>query len=87
MPVGSLGDILVNDGSNYVSVSPITETQTGLTGTSVTLASTPLTYTQFTLYRNGQYQIVTDDFTLAGNALSLTTALVSTDKITAIYYI
>lgn len=77
----------MNDGTNYVSVSPIVETRTGLTGSSVTLGSTPLTYTSFTLYRNGQYQVVTDDYTLAGNALSLTTALVSTDKITAIYYI
>jgi len=87
LPAGSLGDILVNDGMNYVSVSPIVETRTGLTGSSVTLGATPLTYTSFTLYRNGQHQIVTDDYTLAGNALSLTTALVSTDKITAIYYI
>lgn len=83
----STGSILVHNGTGYVSVSPIVETQTGVTGTSITLAATPLSYTSFTLYRNGQYQIVTDDYTLAGNALSLTTALVSTDKITAIYYI
>jgi len=85
----STGSILVHNGTGYVSVSPIVETQTGITGTSVTLAATPLSYTSFTLYRNGQYQIVTDDYTLAGNSLSLNAAaaLVSTDKITAIYYI
>lgn len=87
LPAGSSGDILVHNGSSYVSASPITETQTGIVGTGVTLATAPLSFTQFTLYRNGVYQIITDDFTRVGTSITLTTALVSSDKITAIYYI
>jgi hypothetical protein len=87
LPAGSTGDILVHNGSSYVSVSPITETQSGITGSTMSLATTPLAYTLFTLYRNGIYQVVTDDFTLSGMTITWVTALVSSDKITAIYYI
>lgn len=87
LPGGSTGDILVYNGAAYVSVSPITETQTGITGVTVTLAATPLAYTLLTIYRNGVYQVITDDFTIAGATITLGSALVSTDKITAIYYI
>lgn len=87
LPAGSSGNFLIHNGTSYISASPITETQTGITGTSVTLASAPLTYAPFTLYRNGLYQVATDDYTVAGTSLSLTYALSSSDKITALYYI
>lgn len=87
LPGGSLSDILVHNGTDYVSVSPITETQTGVTSMSTTLAATPLSYAPFTLYRNGLYQIVTDDYTLAGSTITWVTILASNDKVTAIYYI
>lgn len=87
LPAGTSGDLLVHNGSAYVSVSPLTETQTGVTGSTSSLASTPLAYTSFTLYRNGLYQVITDDFTRSGLTVTWVLPLVSTDKITAIYYI
>ncbi len=87
LPAGATGSIMVHNGSAYVSVYPVTETQTSVTGTTSTLASTPLSHTDFTLYKNGVYQVVTDDFSLAGMTITWVTALISTDKITAKYYI
>ena len=87
LPAGSSGDILVHNGTSYISASPITETQTGITGTTITLATAPLSFTQFTLYRNGVYQIITDDYTRVGTSVTVSPALISSDKITAIYYI
>lgn len=87
LPSGSLGDIVVYNGTSFVSVSPVTETQSGVVGNVLTLASAPLSYTIFTLFRNGVYQIITDDFTLAGSTVTWVSAIVASDKITAIYYI
>ena len=70
LPGGSTGDILVYNGSAYVSVSPITETQTGVTGVTTTLAATPLSYALLTIYRNGVYQVITDDFTISGGTIT-----------------
>jgi hypothetical protein len=87
LPSGSSGAELIHNGTTWVSSNPMTETQSGLTGTSVTLASSPLNYARFNLFKNGQYLIVSDDYTRTGTLITLTHALISTDKITAQYYI
>jgi len=87
LPSGSLGDILVHNGTSYVSTSIITETQSGITGATLTLATLPVSYAPINLYRNGIYQVTTDDFTISGLSVTFVTALVSTDKITIVYYI
>lgn len=86
LPGGSNGDVLMYAGGAWVSASPIVEKQTGITGTGVTLGATPLGSLLFVLYRNGIYQDATDDYSIMGNAITMVTALVSSDKITAIYY-
>ena len=87
LPAGSMGDMLVHNGTSYVSLSPIVETQSGIVGTGITLAAAPLAYAPVTIYKNGQYLIVTDDYSFSGTALTMVDPLLSTDKITAIYYI
>jgi hypothetical protein len=87
LPAGSSGSILMHNGTAYTSVSRISETQTGITGATVTLASTPLSYAPVDVYRNGALQIVTDDYTRSGATLTMSPALVATEKVTAIYYI
>lgn len=87
LPAGSSGDILVHNGTSYVSASAITETQTGITSSALSLASTPLSFALLTIYRNGLYQAITDDFTISGTVVTWLTPLVASDKITAIYYI
>lgn len=83
----SLGDILVFNGTSWNAVSLITETQSEITGSVVTLAASPLSYTQTTIFRNGVYQIITDDYTRSGNTITFVNSLVSSDKVTATYYI
>jgi len=83
----SIGSILVHNGTGYVSVSPIVETQSGISGTLVTLAATPCSFCSLNIFKNGQLLVVTDDYTISGSSLTLTTTLNSSDKITAQYYI
>ena len=87
LPSGSLGDILLYNGTAFAPASEITETITGVTGTTISLASTPLSYGKLMVFRNGVYLIVTDDFTRSGTVITFGQSLISTDKITAIYYI
>jgi hypothetical protein len=87
LPGGSNGDFLVYAGGTWVSASPIKDKQTGITGTSVTLGATPLASTLFLLYRNGVLMDDPEDYTIVGNVVSITPALVSTERVLAIYYI
>lgn len=87
LPGGSEGDLLMYAGGNWDSVTLTKEKQTGITGTAVTLAVAPITGAPFILFRNGVYQDDTDDYSVSGTSLTMVTALISTDKITAIYYI
>lgn len=87
LPSGSSGDILIHNGTSYASYSYQEESQTGITGTSITLAMTPIAFGTFRLYRNGVRQLVTDDFTRVGDAITLSVAAVTSDKFIAEYYI
>lgn len=87
LPPGTSGDLLVHDGTDFVSVTPIVETQSGITNFDLILAVTPLSYTPLTIFKNGLYQVITDDYTRVGATITFTTTLVSTDKVTVIYYI
>lgn len=88
LPSGTLGDILVHNGTGFVVASPVEETLSGITGSTVTIASTPLSYTKFELFKNGQRLITTDDYTRSGVTITIVgSPLISTDKITATYYI
>jgi len=86
LPGGTNGDFLIYSGGSWASGSPIKEKQTGITGVTVTLGATPLGSSLFILYRNGIYQDDIDDYSIVGNVITMVTALVATDKITAIYY-
>lgn len=86
LPGGMDGDILMYVSGSWAAASPTIDKQTGITGTNVTLGATPLGSSLFILYRNGVYQDDVDDYSRVGTTLTMVTALVSTDKITAIYY-
>ena len=86
LPGGSNGDVLMYVSGSWAAASPTVEKQTGITGTNVTLGATPLGSTLFQLFRNGIYQDETDDYTRVGTTLTMSVALVSSDKITIIYY-
>lgn len=86
LPGGSNGDVLMYVAGAWTSASPTVEKQTGITGLNVTLGATPLGSTLFTLYRNGVYQDETDDYSRVGTAVTMVTDLVTTDKLTIIYY-
>jgi len=87
LPGGTAGSFLLYSGGSWVSGTYLREIQTGMTGTNVTLASTPLVDTPVQIYKNGLLQNVGDDYTIVGTTLTMVIALVTTDKITAIYYI
>jgi hypothetical protein len=73
---------------------PWNERQTGLTGTSITLAKTPILSqddvlpTPFELYKNGLLLDPTAgaDYSIAGNVITLAVAAISGDKLEAIYW-
>lgn len=86
LPGGVTGNFLVYSGGNWVAATPTIDKQTGITGTNVTLGTTPLAGVIFLLYRNGQLLDATDDYTIVGTTVTMVMALVSSEKITAIYY-
>lgn len=87
LPGGSAKAFLVYSGGSWVAGVHTTEKQTGLTGTNITLASAPLVDTPVQIYKNGLLQDDPDDYSVSGSTVTMTTALVTLDKITAIYYI
>ena len=87
LPGGSAKAFLVYSGGSWVAGAHTTEKQTGLTGTNITLASAPLVDTPVQVYKNGLLQDNPDDYSISGATVTMTTALVALDKITAIYYI
>lgn len=86
LPGGTNGDVLIYTGGSWVSGTPIKEKISGITGTGFNLAVTPLANMQILIFRNGLYQDDTDDYSIVGTSVTMVMALVSTDKITAIYY-
>lgn len=87
LPIGVAGDILAHDGTNWVSVSLVINTQTGFTGTTFSVPGVPLSYMPFKLYSNGVRLITTQDYTRAGNVVTMVIPIVIPANITAEYYI
>ena len=87
LPGGTNGDFLIYSGGSWVSGTLQKEKISGITGTGFNLGVTPLAGMVFILYRNGVYQDDTDDYSIMGNSITMTMPLISSDKITAIYYI
>lgn len=87
LPGGSAGSFLMYSGGSWVSGTYLREIQTGITGTNVTLASSPLVDTPVQIYKNGLLQNVGDDYAIVGTTLTMSVSLITSDKITAIYYI
>jgi hypothetical protein len=87
LPAGAMGEMMIHNGTSWISRQPVTETKTSITGTSFSIASTPVNYAPYTLYKNGVYQVLTDDYTFSGTSVTMVYPLVSTDKVTIIYFI
>lgn len=86
LPAGSNGDILLYTGGNWSSVSFVHE-HLNVTGSNITLASTPIANTLFLMFKNGIYLRPTDDYTKTGASITMASALTTNDNITAIYLI
>jgi hypothetical protein len=86
-PSATTGDFLFYDGVNWTNMSPIRNDQTGNTGVTVTLPSTPLSDTPVLVYVNGLLKTDPDDYSISGDTVTLTFSLVSADKITTLYYV
>lgn len=73
---------------SQILANEIKDTQTGITGTTLTLPSTPIA-TTLKVFKNGQLldEGVTNDYTLSGNVLTFTISLVSSDKIKSFYFV
>lgn len=80
------GDIIVYNGTAWVVSKPQTETTTSSTSNTVTLNFTPITNAQIFVLKNGVFLIPTDDYTISGSTVTLTQNLITTDKLTVMYY-
>lgn len=87
LPSGTNGDFLIYSSGSWISATQQREKITGVTGTTFNLATTPLSGVMVMLFRNGVLQDDTDDYTIVGTLVTMNIALISSDKITAIYYI
>ena len=75
------------DGADWIIITPVKNTQTGITGTLVILPSTPVADTITDVYLNGSLQELGHDYSIAGTVITFTTTvLISTDRITTKYY-
>lgn len=82
------GQVIKYNGTNPVwsnTVSEVRDNQTGITGTTVTLPSTPTS--DLKVYRNGQLQIVggTNDYTVSGATITFSVALLAWEQVSSIY--
>jgi hypothetical protein len=87
LPSGTAGNILIHNGTNYVSATSIQELRTGLSGTVITLSNSPLTYAPFDIYRNGLRLVLDDDYTITGNQITFVVGFIAADKFLLKYYI
>ena len=81
-------EIVMYDGANYVVVEPTKDKFTGITGTGITLSSTPAIEQDnvIDVYKNGLLLEETDDYTVSGTAVTLVVALIASDKVTVKYF-
>jgi hypothetical protein len=86
LPSGSIGDFLIHNGTTWTAHSYIVERQTAITGNNVVLGTTPINYPLPLVFLNGYLLTPVDDYTLLGSTLTFINTLVSTDKITILYY-
>lgn len=85
LPTGSTGMRLLHNGTEWKAVQEVTETKENISSINITLASTPLSYGQFKLFKNGMYQTYNADYTRLGDVVTFTVALTLTDRVTIIY--
>lgn len=88
LPSGTVGQILMHDGTNFVPVEEVREEFTGLTGAVINLTNPPLSFppTPLELYRNGQLVDSPGDFTRVGQIITLTASALSWEIFTAKYF-
>jgi len=86
LPTGTIGQILINNGTTYVPAARVTVTLVNQTTSNITLPTTPIAFAPFDFFRNGQLQIITTDFTRSGANISLTVGATTEETFTAVYY-
>ena len=90
LPSGGNNDILFHNGEEYVSVTPIVDIQTGITGTTVTLPSTPITSIEnFLDVTVGipRIQGEDNDYTISGDVITFQFTLQASDIIRTKYIV
>ena len=70
LPPGGLGAQLFHNGTDWQACYFTQDVQTGLTGTTVALGGVPLAFCPKYIYRNGQFQIPSFDYSIAGNVIT-----------------
>jgi len=87
LPAGEPGDLLVYNGSTYVTVTRITNIQILSAGTVATLPHVPSPLMDFSLYLNGLLKEEGADYTLVSNVITFTYPFQTSDKLITKYYI
>ena len=89
LPSGSIGDILMHDGTTFVPVQEVTEEITGITTATINLANPPLAFPPrpFRLFRGGQLVSSPGDYTRIGQVITLTSAALAWEMFDAEYYV
>lgn len=91
LPSGVLDDLLYHNGTSFVKATPVVYKTTGLTGTTITLPSTPLTTNEFYLdvvINTARIQGASPyDYTISGNTITTNFTLVASDNIRVKYII
>lgn len=88
LPSGVLGDTLYHNGTSFIKVTPVTYINTGQTGTTITLPSTPITTNPYwieVVIGTTRIQGVSYDYTISGDTITLNFSLVASDNILVKY--
>jgi hypothetical protein len=80
------GQILYWDGTSWENAKLITNTQTNLSTSVVTLPHIPIASLPIDVYLNGVLKELTEDYTQATNQVVFSIPIVTSDKITTKYY-
>lgn len=82
------GDLVYYNGTEWATLTPQKNIQTGSTSNTVTLPLTPAPYTTHItdVFINGVLKEEGEDYTISSNTITLAFNLVATDKVTTRYY-
>ncbi len=89
LPAGTIGEVLIHNGTDFVSVLPVLEEITGITTAVINLANPPLAFPvdPFTLHRGGFLMSSPGDYTRVAQVVTLASAALAGEIFDCKYYI